>query len=93
MDLQQLNIQLPNNNTTNKVDVYNRLRNDFWYGATYNESGDILTYKDSYEYWDECTYDESGNKLTYKDSYGRWSEYTYDESDNLLTNTHGTTKT
>ena len=52
---------------------------------TYDENGNQLTYKDSFNYSEEHTYDENGNQLTYKDSDGYSCERTYDENGNVLT--------
>ena len=37
---------------------------------TYNENGNVLTFKSSNGYSSESTYDSNGNLLTYKDSDG-----------------------
>ena len=56
-----------------------------WEEITYDEKGNLLTFKDSYGYWSERTYDEKGNLLTYRNSNGFWEERTYDENGNQLT--------
>ena len=55
------------------------------YESTYDEKGNVLTYKDLFNYSEEHTYDENGNKLTFKDSNGCSYERTYDENGNQLT--------
>jgi YD repeat-containing protein len=49
-------------------------------GYTYDENGNLLTFRNSTGYWWERTYDAAGRVLTYRDSTGDWSEYTYDEN-------------
>ena len=56
--------------------------------STFDEKGNILTFKNSNGHWDEYTFDEKGNILTYKDSYGTWDESTFDEKGNRLTFKH-----
>ena len=57
----------------------------YWNERTYDENGNMLTYKNSNGSWNERTYDENGNELTYRNSDGYWSERTYDEKGNELT--------
>lgn len=53
---------------------------------TFNERGQILTYKDSNGNSYEYTYDDqNGKELTCKCSDGYWRERTYDENGNELT--------
>ena len=54
------------------------IRPDIPIGYTYNEQGQILTYKSSSGYWYEYTYDNQGRYLTYKSSNSIWHEYFYD---------------
>ena len=68
-----------------KVYEYYTYSDGDWYECTFDEKGNMLTYKDSYGYWSEYTYDDKGNKLTFKNSKGYWYESTYDEKGNLLT--------
>ena len=41
-----------------------------WYEFTYDEKGNVLTYKNSDGFWEEYTFDKKGNRLTYKNSKG-----------------------
>jgi hypothetical protein len=69
MDLERLNIHLPN--TTHDVYKLYDLTSDFWREWTYNsydKGGKILTFKNSNEYWVKNTYDKYGNTLT--NNYG-----------------------
>lgn len=43
-----------------------------WSDRTYDEWGNILTYKNSNGNWYERTYDERGNDLTLKNSNGKF---------------------
>ena len=52
---------------------------------TYNDRGDLLTFKNSDGDWSERTYDDKGNELTYKLSNGYWCESTYDDKGDQLT--------
>ena len=69
------------------VIAYEKTINDkgYWSEKTYDEKGNLLTFKDSEGYWTKRTYDEKGNLLTYKNSEGYWFERTYDEKGNELT--------
>ena len=53
--------------------------NGYWFEKTYDERGNLLTYKNSNGLWFERTYDERDNELTFKNSDGFWVERTYDE--------------
>jgi len=51
---------------------------------TYNDRGDLLTFKNSDGDWSKFTYDDKGNQLTYEDSDGvtithNTPEYTMEE--------------
>ena len=59
--------------------------NGFWYESTYDNKGNILTFKRSDDYWYKRTYDDQGNELTFKDSKNYWFEKTYDNKGNILT--------
>ena len=69
----------------NLVYVYFKYSGGYSYEKTYNQQGNVLTYKNSKGYSYEYTYDENGRELTFKDSDGYSSEYTYDENGNELT--------
>ena len=43
-----------------------------WSERTYDENGNILTFKDSDGYCNERTYDENGKLLTFKNSKGKY---------------------
>jgi YD repeat-containing protein len=64
---------------------FKQLSNKVWVERTFNNKGNLLTYKDSDGFWGELTYDKNGNQLTYKNSSGFWSEYTYDNNGKELT--------
>ncbi len=64
---------------------YNKDSDSYWQEYTYDDKGNVLTYKHSKGYLEESTYDEKGNELTYKNSKGYWREHTYDEKGNELT--------
>tara|TARA_R110002153_G_scaffold6130_2_gene28009 strand:+ start:477 stop:896 length:420 start_codon:yes stop_codon:yes gene_type:complete len=86
-----MNIQGENNDLElyNKEGVkaykYETNSDGYWEERTFDEKGNVLTYKDSDGYWYECTYNENGNRLTCKGSDGFWEEHTYDEKGNELT--------
>lgn len=48
----------------------------YWSEKTYDEKGNLLTFKNSDGYSFELTYDEKGNQLTFKDSDNIWGIYT-----------------
>jgi hypothetical protein len=77
-----------------KVYEYNKGFYGMWYECTYDDNGNVLTYKDSNDGWYEYTRDEKGKELTYKNSVGYWAEYTRDENGNELTykNSDGVTR-
>jgi len=64
---------------------YNKDSDSYWQEYTYDDKGNVLTYKSSKGYLEEYTYDESDNQLTFKGSDGYWREYTYDDNGNELT--------
>ena len=67
---------------TNNLELFNKkgkklyefitYSNGFSYERTYDEKGNVLTYKDSNGFSCEITYDEKGNRLTYKNSNGTY---------------------
>jgi len=63
--------------------------NGFSYECTYDDKGNVLTYKNSNGFSYECTYDEQGNELTYKDSNDyfriKGEEVTEEEFNNFRT--------
>ena len=69
------------------VITYEKIINEdgYWEERTYDEKGNQLTYKDSYNYWEERTYDEKGNTVFFINSEGYWNKRTYDENGNELT--------
>jgi YD repeat-containing protein len=66
-------------------------RNDIPLGTTYNDQGQMLTYKDSDGYWYEYTYNDQGQMLTCKKSDGYWREYTRNDRGQMLTFKEGET--
>ena len=48
------------------------IKDGYWNERTYDNKGNILTFKNSDDYWFEKTYNENGNLLTFKDSYGNY---------------------
>jgi len=64
-------------------------RNDIPWGYTFDDKGNILTYKDPNGFWVEYTsYDALGNVLSRHDSDGIKCVYTYDAMGILLTSKH-----
>jgi YD repeat-containing protein len=61
------------------------IRNDIPLGSSYDERGNLLSYKHSDGSWWERVYDARSNMLSYRNSDGTWSEYTYDAHNNELT--------
>ena len=84
------NLTLFNEQGKKVYDYYNDI-DDYWSEYTYDENGNILTFKNSDGMWYEYTRDEKGNKLTYKNSNGKTRvfdtpEYTMEELVNKLGN-------
>ena len=66
--------------------VYQFVKGSYCYlEYTYDEFGNVLTYKDSDGFYYKKTYDSNGNTLTYKDSKGYSYEKTYDIKGRELT--------
>lgn len=55
---------------------------------TFNEHGDVLTYKNSDGSWSKSTYNEQRQFLKYEDNTGESYEYIYNEEGRVITYNH-----
>jgi YD repeat-containing protein len=69
-------------------EIYKQYEDGFWGKYTYDDNGNVLTFKNIFGFWFEYTYDDNGKVLTCKDSDGDWCERTYNDNGNLLTHKH-----